>query len=57
MIVLGERHLRAVLTEFAAYYYRDRPHRALALETPILSSSPVGSPIRSRPILGGLHHV
>ena len=29
LIVFDERHLRAVLAEFADYYNRDRPHRSL----------------------------
>src|SRR5262249_29808785 len=34
LIVLDERHLRAVLTAFAAFYNAARPHRPLGLETP-----------------------
>src|SRR5262245_6761564 len=34
LIVLNERHLRSVLTEFARYYNEARPHRTLLLETP-----------------------
>lgn len=32
LIVIDERHLRAVLGEFADYYNRDRPHRSLWLK-------------------------
>jgi putative transposase len=32
LIVIDERHLRAVLAEFADYYNRDRPHRSLGLQ-------------------------
>jgi putative transposase len=57
VLVVNERHLRAVLTEFAEYYNRERPHRTLRLEAPVpVSRSPTG-PIRVRPVLGGLHHV
>jgi Integrase core domain len=36
-IVFDERHLRAVLAEFADYYNRDQPHRSLGLESPLPS--------------------
>jgi transposase InsO family protein len=35
LIVVNERHLGAVLTEFAGYYNGARPHRRLGLETPL----------------------
>ena len=35
LIVIDERHLRAVLTEFADYYNQDRPHRGLGLQSPL----------------------
>jgi len=57
LIILGEQHLRSVLAEFVAYYNQDRPHRALGLETPVPSSRRLSGAIRSRPVLGGLHHV
>ena len=56
LIVLNERHLRAVLAEFAAYYNGARPHRTLGLETPLPAVRPTSGPIRARPVLGGLHH-
>ena len=57
LIVLNKRHPRSVLDEFVAYYHADRPHRSLALETPEPLARPTAGPIRSRPVLGGLHHV
>jgi Integrase core domain len=57
LIVIDERHLRAVLAEFADYYNRDRPHRSLRLESPLPSSVQAHGRVVSRPILGGLHHV
>jgi putative transposase len=57
LIVLNERHLRSVLREFVAYYNADRPHRRLGLEPPQPVAQPGTGPVRSRPILGGLHHV
>ena len=35
----------------------ERPHRTLRLETPVPALRSVGGPVRSRPVLGGLHHV
>ncbi|MDP8921366.1 MAG: transposase [Chloroflexota bacterium] len=54
---MNERHLCSVLREFVAYYNADRPHRSLGLETPQPAGRPDVGPIRSRPVLGGLHHV
>jgi hypothetical protein len=56
VIVANERHLRAIVADFARYYDAHRPHQALRPDTPRpLDRPPVGS-IRSRPVLGGLHH-
>ena len=57
MIVLEEQHLTWVLAEFVRYYNEERPHRTLGLQTPELRLRPVTGPIRSRPVLNGLHHV
>jgi transposase InsO family protein len=57
VIVVNESHLVRLLTEFAAYYNRDRPHRSLDLHPPRPRSLDSTGPIVSRPILGGLHHV
>ena len=56
MLIFGERHLRRVLAVYAAHYTA-RPHRALRLRPPRLTSpvpEPVDGRIRRRPILGGL---
>jgi transposase InsO family protein len=55
VIVLGEGHLRRLRT-YARYYNDIRTHRSLDKDAPI--SRPVQrlGNIRSRPILGGLHH-
>ena len=56
MLIVGERHLRRVLDEYATHN-KQRPHRALQLRPP-RPKSPVPEPvlgtIRRRPILGGL---
>jgi transposase InsO family protein len=57
LIVVNERHLRAILAEFVAFYNRDRPHRSLHLETPQSVVRAAAGSIRRRPVLGGLHHV
>jgi transposase InsO family protein len=60
VIILNEAHLRGVLSEFAAYYNAERPHRGLHLEPPLARrcDAPVAAVrIRARPVLGGLHHI
>ena len=57
LIVLDEQHLTSVLAECIAYYNEERPHRTLGLQTPKLRPRPATGPIRSRPVLNGLHHV
>ena len=57
LMVLDEQHLRSVLAEYLAYYNRERPHRTLGLQTPELRPRLTIGPIRSRPVLNGLHHV
>src|SRR5512132_2626206 len=57
MLIFSERHLRRVLTTYAAHYNTQRPHRALQLRPPRPESpvpEPVYGKIRRRPILGGL---
>lgn len=57
MLIFGERHLRTVLTEYAAHYNRHRPHRSLDLRAPADAAEvirlPVGR-IERRQVLGGL---
>ena len=57
VIVLDERHLASTLAEFVRSYNQDRPHRTLGLQTPEPRLRAVTGPIRSRPVLNGLHHV
>ena len=57
MLVVNERHLRAILTEFVRFYNQERPHRTLRLETPEPIARPTTGSIRASPVLGGLHHV
>jgi transposase InsO family protein len=55
-VVVNDHHLRALLEEFTDYYNRQRPHRTLHLESPVPSARAPTGAIRSRPVLGGLHH-
>ena len=57
VVVVNEQHLRAVLTEFARFHNRERPHRSLRLETPVSVVRSTTGSVRARPVLGGLHHV
>jgi putative transposase len=56
MPIFGERHLRAVLTEYARYDNRGRPHRARHLHPP--QPDPVADisteRIKRRSVIGGL---
>ena len=58
VLILNERHLRTVLQEYVAYYNSERPHRSLALATPLPAArSPVRrGEVRSRAVLGGLYY-
>jgi len=56
MIVFGEAHLRWILGEFAAYYNKVRVHRSLDKDAPVRRLIEHLGIIRSRPVLGGLHH-
>ena len=57
IIVLNDRHLRAVLREFVQHYNEARPHQANDLQAPessfVARRSTEGRVIR-RPVLGGL---
>jgi putative transposase len=57
VLIFGERHLRTVLTEYAAHYNQNRPHRSLDLRAPAAGADvirlPVGR-IERRQVLGGL---
>ena len=58
VIVLGERHLRRILTDYFDYYHRTRPHRSLAQDSPVprLVTPPAQGPVVAFPQVGGLHH-
>jgi hypothetical protein len=56
MIVLGEAHLRRILKSYTRYYNGVRTHRSLNKDAPVSRSVQRAGVIRSRAILGGLHH-
>jgi transposase InsO family protein len=57
VLILGERHLRGVLAEYARHYNGQRPHRSRELRPP-RPGHPVADfsqkRIKRRPVLGGL---
>src|SRR5262245_7451664 len=62
-LILGERHLRRVLTEYVAHFNGARPHQGIDQRTP--ASVGVAAPDRPTdpagavigiPVMGGLHH-
>ena len=58
VIILNEKHLQSILQSYFDYYHHSRIHLGLNKDTPILQvNHPSGNgPIRSIPLVGGLHH-
>jgi putative transposase len=58
VLVLGERHLRRILTHYFAYYHQARTHLALEKDSPDRRSIelPEAGKIVQLPEVGGLHH-
>lgn len=60
VIVLNERHLKRLMSEYVRYYHEDRTHLALEKRTPggreATKSSNATCKVISIPRLGGLHH-
>ena len=50
------RVVSAVEVGFIEYYNHDRPHRSLALASPVPGNPSRDGPVTSRAVLGGLHH-
>ncbi len=57
VIILGERHLNAVLVEYVQYFNHARPHQGLRQNAPV-NGLPRGAhgEVVSFPVLAGLHH-
>jgi hypothetical protein len=56
LIVLGEAHLRRILKSYADYYNGVRTHLSLNKDASVSRLVQRAGVIRSRAILGGLHH-
>jgi transposase InsO family protein len=60
VVVLNERHLKRLMSEYVRYYHDDRTHLALAKGTPAGREAQqipdAGCKVVSTPRLGGLHH-
>jgi transposase InsO family protein len=56
VVILGDVHLRRILTTYARYYNEQRTHRSLAKDTPLHRVIERLGTVTSRPLLGGLHH-
>ena len=62
VLIIGERHLRAVLTEYQAHYNMARPHQGIAQRVPddepdvprLIGTDLDTQQIRRRPVLNGL---
>ena len=58
VLVLGERHLRRILTRYFIYYHQERIHLSLDKDAPDLR--PIARPEAGRIVelseVGGLHH-
>jgi transposase InsO family protein len=57
IIVLNEKHLHSILTEFVEYYNSSRTHMSLEKDSPVHRAVQNEGQIVSQPVLGGLHHV
>jgi len=58
LIVMGERHARAILAEYVRYYNEERTHQALGADSPMPREPgpAAGGRIVSFEHLSGLHH-
>ena len=55
MVLLGERHLRTAIEEFARHYHEERPHHGLGNEIIAPQTPNIGTgPMKCRERLGGL---
>ena len=57
LVLLGEWHVRRVLTKYVAFYNTRRPHQGLAQQCPIpLTAASGGGNVQRQDVLGGIVH-
>ena len=57
LLIVNQKHLHSVLTEYVAYYNAERPHQGIDQKTPILRlPESRDGPIRRKDVLGGIIH-
>ena len=56
MIVVGETHLRRIMSMYAGYYNEARTHLSLGKDAPIRRPIERFGRIIAEPMVGGLHH-
>jgi len=56
VLILGEGHLRRVMTAYSTYYNDTRTHLGLDKDTPLRRAIERSGTIVATPNLGGLHH-
>jgi transposase InsO family protein len=57
VLILNERHLHHVLSDYATFYNERQPHQGLGQQCPIpLARGPGSGPLRRHDVLGGIIH-
>jgi putative transposase len=57
LLIVNQRHLQTVLTDYVDYFNTSRPHQGIGQRTPIARLPPNGNgPIQRRDVLGGIIH-